>query len=237
MNIGVIGAGYVGRVAAACLAALGHDVCRVDLNENKVRQLLAGGRPIYEPGLADLIASGQAAGRLRFSSVSRDAASGRAMVFIAVGAPAAPTGEADLGFVYAAARLIAPHLSDRVVIAAKSAGPVGAGDAIAALIAQRAPDSEIAVAENAYEAVRDADAVVVLTDWPEFEALDPARLRRLMRGRLMVDFRNLFLPAAASGAGLDHVSLGRLPLAGRESTDWRLGAGADIAAFQSPPVQ
>lgn len=148
MRVGVIGTGYVGLVTGACLAELGHDVCCVDQDRSKIDRLNAGGCPIYEPGLPELIESNREAGRLRFSAVCRDAVADRDAVFIAVGTPPGDNGDADLRFVHAAAREIAHHLTGFTVVATKSTVPVGTGDAVEAIITSHAPDAEVAVVSN-----------------------------------------------------------------------------------------
>jgi UDPglucose 6-dehydrogenase len=64
-------------------------------------------------------------------------------------------------------------------------------------------------AGSALEAVEGADIIVVLTEWNEFRALDLAEVKRRMRGRLMVDTRNIYPPADPMAAGLDYISIGR----------------------------
>ena len=71
------------------------------------------------------------------------------------------------------------------------------------------PDERLAYVASPYEAARDAHALVILTDWEEFRALDLARLRALMRTPIVVDGRNLFEPAAMRAAGFEYYSLGR----------------------------
>ena len=84
MDVAVIGTGYVGLVAGACLAELGHTVTCVDTNAEKVRILLDGGLPIYEPGLEDMVPSNLAAGRLSFTTDLATAMGAAEVVFIAV---------------------------------------------------------------------------------------------------------------------------------------------------------
>jgi len=148
MKIGIIGSGYVGLVTAACLAEIGHDVCCVDRDEARISHLNAGGCPLYEPDLAELIVSERDAGRLRFSTETRDAVAGREAVFIAVGTPSDPAGDADLSYVHAAARDIAGHLTDYAVVATKSTVPVGTAEAISSIIAEHAPGKTVAVVSN-----------------------------------------------------------------------------------------
>ena len=71
MNLSVIGTGYVGFVTGTCFAEAGHNVICVDKDAGKVKLLQAGGMPIYEPGLEELVAKNVAAGRLRFTTSTR----------------------------------------------------------------------------------------------------------------------------------------------------------------------
>src|SRR6478672_1782222 len=101
MNITMIGAGYVGLVSGACLADFGHRVTCVDLDQNKIDALHAGRMPIYEPGLAELVAANVAAGRLHFTKSLADGARDAEAIFIAVGTPSRRgDGHADLTYVY-----------------------------------------------------------------------------------------------------------------------------------------
>jgi len=68
MKITVIGTGYVGLVSGTCLAEVGNDVLCLDLDAEKIRVLNAGGMPIHEPGLQEMVARNRAAGRLRFTT-------------------------------------------------------------------------------------------------------------------------------------------------------------------------
>ncbi|MDP6945358.1 MAG: 2-dehydropantoate 2-reductase N-terminal domain-containing protein, partial [Myxococcota bacterium] len=87
MNVAVVGTGYVGLVAGTCLAELGHQVTCVDNDADKVTTLTAGGLPIYEPGLEDMVPRNVGAGRLSFTTDLRSAVSGAEVVLIAVGTP------------------------------------------------------------------------------------------------------------------------------------------------------
>lgn len=99
MNIAIFGMGYVGVVSAACLLRDGHRVVGVDPNRAKVDDLNAGRTPIQEPGVADLLAAGHAAGRL--SSTDDPAAGVRdaEMIWICVGTPSRADGSINLDYV------------------------------------------------------------------------------------------------------------------------------------------
>jgi UDPglucose 6-dehydrogenase len=89
MKIAMVGSGYVGLVSGACFADFGHDVVCIDKDESKIERLHQGIMPIYEPGLAELVAANVKAGRLSFSTDLASAIEGAQAVFIAVGTPPA----------------------------------------------------------------------------------------------------------------------------------------------------
>src|SRR5436190_12910134 len=103
MHIAVIGTGYVGLVTGACFAEFGVDVTCVDVGKEKIDRLLNSGMHIYEPGLEQLVAKDSQAGRLRFTTVVRQAVEQALVIFLAVGTPPRPDGFPDLSFVEAAA--------------------------------------------------------------------------------------------------------------------------------------
>jgi len=158
MKIGVIGTGYVGLVTGTCLAELGHEVVCVDAVPSKIDLLNNGGCPIYEPGLIDLIREQRQAGRLTFSTDVAATAPDRDAIFLAVGTPPGPDGEADLGFIHAAVRDLAPHLAGFTVVVTKSTVPVGTGDRIEAMLADLRPDADVAVVSNP-EFLREGSAI------------------------------------------------------------------------------
>jgi UDPglucose 6-dehydrogenase len=136
MKITVIGTGYVGLVTGACLAEQGNHVFCLDLNQEKIDILNAGGVPIYEPGLKEIIERNLAYGRLIFSSDIPAAVSYGDIQFIAVGTPPSEDGSADLKYVLQAARQIGQHMNRFKVVVNKSTVPVGTGDKVAEVIAQ-----------------------------------------------------------------------------------------------------
>ncbi len=152
MQITVIGTGYVGLVSGTCLAEVGNDVLCVDIDAAKIALLDSGGIPIFEPGLADMVARNRAAGRLSFTTDVAAALSHASVVFIAVGTPPDEDGSADLQYVLAAARSIGRHLDGYKVIVDKSTVPVGTADrvraAIADELARRAVSIDYSVVSN-----------------------------------------------------------------------------------------
>ncbi|MGE5092967.1 MAG: UDP-glucose dehydrogenase family protein [Bacillota bacterium] len=125
MRVTVVGSGYVGLVAGACLAEAGNDVVCVDVDAPKVERLRRDELPIYEPGLQPLVARNQAEGRLRFTTEIGPAVERARVVFIAVGTPPGEDGTADLSHVLDAARAIGRHMVDAKVVVTKSTVPVG----------------------------------------------------------------------------------------------------------------
>jgi UDPglucose 6-dehydrogenase len=173
MRIAMIGTGYVGLVSGACFSDFGHDVTCIDRDAGKIAELVAGRMPIFEPGLAALVADNVAAGRLSFSTDAAAAIRAAEAVFLAVGTPSRRgDGFADLSFVYAAAAEIAAELDGFTVIVTKSTVPVGTNDEIEAVIRKRRPDGDFAVVSNpeflregaAIEDFKRPDRVVVGTD-------------------------------------------------------------------------
>ena len=128
MKLCVVGSGYVGLVTAACMAEVGHHVIGIDIDASKVDVLNAGGIPIYEPGLDDLV--GKNKSRLSFTTDYAACADADA-VFIAVGTPPDEDGSADLQYVIAAAKTAAEHMPDGCLVIVKSTVPVGTTDSVA----------------------------------------------------------------------------------------------------------
>jgi UDPglucose 6-dehydrogenase len=124
-SIAVVGAGYVGLTTSACLAHLGHDVACADVDAEKVGRLNKGEVPILEEGLPALVAEGLEARRLTFVVGAAAAAARAEFVFLCVPTPQGDDGSADLSYVDAVVREIAPVLQPGSVIINKSTVPVG----------------------------------------------------------------------------------------------------------------
>ena len=149
MKIAMIGAGYVGLVSGACFADFGHDVVCVDLDQGKIDALLAGKMPIFEPGLAELVGSNVAAGRLSFTVSLAAAAEDADAIFIAVGTPSRRgDGHADLSYVFQAARDIGAVIKKPTVVVTKSTVPVGTGDEVERILREVAVGVDVAVVSN-----------------------------------------------------------------------------------------
>ena len=128
MKIAVVGTGYVGLVAGACLAETGNDVTCCDIDQGKIARLNAGEIPIYEPGLEPMVERNLREGRLSFTTDVPRAAAEAEVVFIAVGTPPGEDGSADLQHVLAVADTIGRHMPEggpEKIVITKSTVPVG----------------------------------------------------------------------------------------------------------------
>lgn len=161
MNITIIGSGYVGLTTGACFAEVGHHVLCVDNDEAKVKTLLNGDIPIYEPGLKDIVKKNVAEGRLNFTSDTPKGVDHGDVVFIAVPTPPNPDGSVDLKFIEKVAREIAPAINSYKVIVDKSTVPVKTGEKVTETIKRYAPDAEFDVVSNP-EFLREGSAVADL---------------------------------------------------------------------------
>jgi UDPglucose 6-dehydrogenase len=132
-RIGIFGAGYVGLVTGACFADLGHEVVVRDVVPGRIERLQKGEVPIYEPGLDDLLARN--AERLSFTLDVRDAVEGADFLYIAVGTPPTPSGDADLSAVWTVVDEI-PEDAEAIVVM-KSTVPVGTGEKVRAALDAR----------------------------------------------------------------------------------------------------
>jgi UDPglucose 6-dehydrogenase len=152
MRVTVIGTGYVGTVTGACLAYLGHHVTCVDTDEVKIDKLRRGESPIYEPHLEELLHEAAKRGSIDFTTGVRAPAAESDVIFIAVGTPPLPSGEADLRYLEAAARGIGSAMdgSRYRVVVNKSTVPVGCGNLVETLvregIAEARPGEERGIA-------------------------------------------------------------------------------------------
>lgn len=134
MKICIIGTGYVGLVTGTCFAEIGHDVICVDNAPEKVKMLNSGQMPIFEPGLEEMVKRNAAAGRLKFTSSTKEGVEKSDVVFIAVPTPPQPDGSVDLSFMEKVSREIAEVLTRYKVIVDKSTVPVRTGEKVAETI-------------------------------------------------------------------------------------------------------
>ena len=169
MRISIVGCGYVGLVTGGCLAAIGHHVTCVDSDEERVRTLLAGNIPIYEPHLDELIAGARSAGRIEFSGDLLAAVAAVDAIFICVGTPPLDNGEADLSAIDAVARVIAGEARGSKLVIEKSTVPVRTGEQLrrALEVYGRARSAKFQVVSNP-EFLREGSSV--------FDFLHPDRI-------------------------------------------------------------
>ncbi len=153
-HIAVVGTGYVGLTTGACFAELGHDVLCADIDPQKIDSLKKGEIPIHEEGLESIVRENMKAGRLDFVLGAEHAVKGREFIYLCVPTPQGADGRADLSYVEAAAREIAPHLDHGAVVVNKSTVPVGS-----TLLVERAMNRpDVAVVSNP-EFLREGSAV------------------------------------------------------------------------------
>ncbi len=153
-RIAVVGTGYVGLTTGACLASLGHHVVCADVDAEKVKRLSSGEIDILEPGLADLVSGGLAAGRLSFVLGAASAVEGCEVVFLCVPTPMGVGGVADLSVVESVIEEVGPLLPPGAVVVNKSTVPVGTAQQTADLLER----DDIAVVSNP-EFLREGSAV------------------------------------------------------------------------------
>jgi UDPglucose 6-dehydrogenase len=134
MKLTIIGTGYVGLVSGTCFAEVGHQVICVDSDAAKVKKLQAGGIPIYEPGLEELVKKNVAAGRLKFSNSTAEGVQNSDVIFIAVPTPPQPDGSVDLSYIERVARDIAAAMTSYKIVVDKSTVPVKTGEKVAETI-------------------------------------------------------------------------------------------------------
>ena len=201
MNIAIVGTGYVGLVSGACFAEMGIDVTCVDINPEKIKCLLNGEIPIYEPGLDDLVKRNVEAGRLHFTTDLTTCLDNVEVVFSAVGTPPDEDGSADLQYVLEVARTFGRNIKKYTILVTKSTVPVGTAKKVKAVIeeelTERGEQIDFEVASNPEflkegAAIKDfmsPDRVVV--------GVESERARRLMarlyRPFLINNFRVLFM--------------------------------------------
>lgn len=152
MNIAIVGTGYVGLVSGACFAEMGIDVTCVDINPEKIKCLLNGEIPIYEPRLDDLVKRNVEAGRLHFTTDLTTCLDNVEVVFSAVGTPPDEDGSADLQYVLEVARTFGRNIKKYTILVTKSTVPVGTAKKVKAVIeeelTERGEQIDFEVASN-----------------------------------------------------------------------------------------
>lgn len=162
MKVSIFGAGYVGLSFAACLAEAGHEVLCADADPARIEGLKRGLMPLHEPELETLVASGIAAGSLRFTADERAACEHGDVLFIVVNTPADAQGRVDLRHVIAVAAAIGRHRDRDALVVCKSTAPVGTAAQVESVLggelSQRGARHRVAVAVNP-EFLREGSAV------------------------------------------------------------------------------
>jgi UDPglucose 6-dehydrogenase len=130
MKLAFFGTGYVGLVSGVCFADLGNDVICVDVDPERLAKLNKGEAPFYEPGLSELMTRGIKEGRITFTSDGAKAVKQADILFITVGTPSLPNGEADLSFVFQVAETVGKHMDGYKIIVNKSTVPVGTAEKV-----------------------------------------------------------------------------------------------------------
>ncbi len=217
MEVTIFGSGYVGLVTGACLAEVGNNVLCIDVDADKVALLNAGGVPIFEPGLDDVIARNRKAGRLDFSTDPAKGVAHGLFQFIAVGTPPDEDGSADLKHVLKVAETIGEHMDSYRIIVDKSTVPVGTADrvgaAVQAALDKRESTAEFDVVSNpeflkegaAIEDFMRPDRIVVGTENPRTAELLRALYAPFNRNHdrvLVMDIRSAELTKYAANAML-----------------------------------
>jgi UDPglucose 6-dehydrogenase len=158
MRIAVVGSGYVGLVAGACFADLGHDVILVDNDQQKLAALRKGQVPIHEKFLPELLTRHRG-NRLTFSDDLKEAVGVSSVIFVAVGTPPTESGEADLSYVESVAREISGGINDCKVIVEKSTVPVYTSEWVRKIILRSGTDPELFDVASNPEFLREGTAV------------------------------------------------------------------------------
>ncbi|MDR3651671.1 MAG: UDP-glucose/GDP-mannose dehydrogenase family protein [Paludibacter sp.] len=201
MNIAIVGTGYVGLVSGTCFAEMGVDVTCVDIDKQKIDNLIKGIIPIYEPGLEDMVLRNVKAERLHFTTQLKEILNDVQVVFSAVGTPQDADGSADLTYVLEVARTIGQNMQQYVLLVTKSTVPVGTATLVKQTIQSELDKRGIAigfdVASNPEflkegDAIKDfmsPDRVVVGVESEKAKEL----ITKLYRPFLLNNFRVIFM--------------------------------------------
>src|ERR1700739_3896827 len=158
MRIAVVGSGYVGLVAGACFADMGHEVILVDNDQQKLAALKGGQVPIHEKFLPELLQRHRGQ-KLQFSDDLHEAASASAAIFVAVGTPPTNSGDADLSYVESVAREISGGIDDYKIIVEKSTVPVYTSEWVRKIILRNGAQADSFDVASNPEFLREGTAV------------------------------------------------------------------------------
>lgn len=141
------GLGHIGLIQAACLAKLGNQVQAYDINQQRILGIREGKMTFYEPGLEELVQETTQKGLLKFTADIKDLADAE-IIFICVGTPALPTGEADISQVYAAVLNVAQNREKPCVVAIKSTVPVGTSRGVTKYLEEHGLEERVTMVSN-----------------------------------------------------------------------------------------
>ena len=174
MRLSVVGVGYVGLVAAGCLADVGNEVICVDNDKKKISDLKKGIIPIYEPGLTEIIKHNEASGRLHFTTNLKDGIANSTIIFLAVGTPSSSDGSADISAVLSVCGEIADLMESYKIIVTKSTVPVGTHKKVTETMSSHTSQDfdyvsnpEFLKEGSAVEDFMKPDRIIIGTDNPE----------------------------------------------------------------------
>lgn len=180
MDVTIIGCGYVGLVTGVCLAHTGHNVRGVEKDQRKLKMLLAGEAPIFEPGLHDVLRETQHQGLISFGDSVKQAVRDAEVVFLCVGTPPKPDGTVDMQYLEQAGKEVCDALCEMdadylVTIVVKSTVPAGTNRKLYNFLKQQCPKANFAVVSNpeflkegtAVEDCLRPDRIVIGSDSPE----------------------------------------------------------------------
>ena len=136
MKVSIFGSGYVGLVTGICFAEQGNEIMCIDIDKNKIKTLRSGIIPIYEPGLAELLANSMESNRIHFSDSIEEGVAFSDVIFIAVGTPYDEDGSADLQYVLSVAKSIGQRMETEKLIVNKSTVPVGTADKVSEVVSK-----------------------------------------------------------------------------------------------------
>ncbi|MBN1803874.1 MAG: UDP-glucose/GDP-mannose dehydrogenase family protein [Sedimentisphaerales bacterium] len=176
MKIAVVGVGYIGLVAAGCLAESGNHIICVDNDKKKVKDLKKGIIPIYEPGLSDIVRNNEKAGRLVFTTDLKQAVDSSPIIILGVGTPSAEDGSADISAVINVCREIAECMKEYKIIVTKSTVPIGTHKIVSDLIKGKTSvpfdyvsNPEFLKEGSAVDDFAKPDRVIIGTDNPQVQ--------------------------------------------------------------------
>src|SRR3989338_264887 len=210
MKLAIVGAGYVGLTSAAVFSDLGHTVYAVMRNRAKMNKLQQGDLPIYEPGLEEVVRRNGAVGRLIPTLDYSEAVSESEVVFLCVGTPSLPSGEADLSQIDTAVAEVAKHLQSYTVIVNKSTVPIGTAERVRKIVKEINPSAQFDMAScpeflregTALKDTLEPDRVVIGTNSRRAQELLLAVHEKLPGERVLTDIKSAEMIKYASNAFL-----------------------------------